>query len=334
MAVLALNQQQRLTGNQFVATFTGVGYEDQLVISVGGNDVVFGDDSNLPFLRPHSRTNSEFRVLVLTDLVPSDVKAFSFQIHASVPFTRAWLLNDSMGSENYQNYATTIEAGKTVELLEFLRADSGWSIRTKNQAIGEVAPVIGEGYPEHLRELIPTARGLNPGGWSYVEAFVEVNEVTTPNLLSPLYLDVLTATQAIAATVKLAPIQLDYATFGSASVPMETRIDEAHRAQVKALTTASYSSTKPTVEQLLSKVDALKPGGVLVAYVNTIGGFDKDALIAQLEAREATLLLLAMRTVFGGVPNLGGSQRLRGFAVADLANPTARSVVELLRSNS
>jgi hypothetical protein len=334
MAVLALNQQQRLTGNQFVATFTGVGYEDQLVISVGGNDVVFGDDANLPFLRSHSRTNSEFRLLVLTDLVPSDVKAFSFQIHASVPFTRAWLLNDSMGTENYQNYATTIEAGKTVELLEFLRDDSGWSIRTKNQAIGEVAPVIGEGYPEHLRELIPAARGLNPGGWSYVEAFVEVNEVTTPNLLSPLYLDVLTATQAIATTVKLAPIQVDYATFGSTLVPMETRIDEAHRAQVKALTTAGYSSTKPTVEQLLSKVDALKPGGVLIAYVNTIGGFDKDALIAQLEAREATLLLLAMRSVFGGVPNLGGSSRLRGFAVADLANPTARSVVELLRSNS
>lgn len=334
MPVLALNQQQPLVGTQFVATFTGVSLEDQLLISIGGEDVVFGEQAGLPFLRMHSRTATELRVLVLTDEVPADVQGFSFQIHAAMTFERAWVLTGNGNNENFQNYETEIQAGKTLELLEFGRLGEGWFIRTKNQAIGEVPlPASQSMYPEHLRELALAARGLSAPGWSQVHAFVEVNEISLPLLPTQLYLDTLSAAQAIAASTKLAPMTVAYGNFGEVSVSVETKVDEAHRAQVKAIAAAGYSSDKPSAEQLRVRIAELAPGSVLVALVTTLGGFDVEGTLELLEARDAHLLLLAVRPVaFGIVPNLGGSQRLQGFAVANLPAPSPRSVVELLRS--
>ena len=335
MAVLALNQKQKLNGSQFVATFTGVGYDDELIVSFGGNDVVFNESSNLPYLRSQSRTNAEARVLVLTDLVPEGVDAFSFRIHAAYPTARAWILNDATG-ETYQNYATIIEIGKTVELLEFTRGVDGWLISTKNVAIGEVPlPAEQSQYPEHIRDLALASRGINPGGWKHVKGFVEVNEISQPNLLAQLYLDSLTAMQGLAASVKLSPLTIAYGEFGETSVALEARVDEAHRAQVKALTAAGYASASPTAEQLRKQIVQLAQGGVLVALVNTVGGFDVDSMAELLEERDCTLLLLAMRNVpLGIVPRFDDNSRLRGFAVANIAGPSARSVLDALRSKN
>jgi hypothetical protein len=331
MAVLALNQQQKLNGNQFVATFTGVGYDDELIVSFGGNDVVFNESSNLPYLRPQSRTNTEARVLVLTGLVPEGVDAFSFRIHAAYPTARAWILNDATG-ETYQNYATIIEIGKTVELLEFTRGCDGWLISTKYLAIGEVPlPAEQSQYPEHIRDLAIASRGINPGGWKHVQGFVEVNEITQPNLLSQLYLDSLAAMQGLAASVKLSPLTVTYGEFGETSVAIEARVDEAHRAQVKALTASGYASATPTADQLRTQIARLAPGGVLVALVNTLGGFDVASTLETLEAKDSTLLLLSMRKEIFGVPTYGGSMRVRAFDIAELGTPGAKSVVDALR---
>jgi hypothetical protein len=124
-----------------------------------------------------------------------------------------------------------------------------------------------------------------------------------------------------------------YGTFGEVAVPVETRVDEAHRAQLKILAAASYSSSQSSVEQLRGRVESLAPGSALVALVTTIGGFDLGSTVELLEKRDAHLILLAMRSVaFGIVPELGGSERLQGFAVANIGAPTPKSVVELLRS--
>jgi hypothetical protein len=302
-----------------------------LIVSFGGNDVVFNDSSNLSYLRSQSRTNAEARVLVLTDLVPDGVDAFSFRIHAAYPTARAWILNDANG-ETYQNYATIIEIGKTVELLEFTRGVDGWFISTKNVAIGEVPlPAEQSMYPEHIRDLAVAARGLNPGGWKQVQAFVEVNEITQPNLLSQLYLDALAAVQGLAASVKLSPLTVTYGEYGDTSVAIDARVDEAHRAQVKALTAAGYASATPTADQLRSQIARLAPGGVLVALVNTLGGFDVSGTLETLESKDATLLLLAMRKEIFGVPTYGASIRMRAYDIAQLSAPSARSVLESLR---
>jgi hypothetical protein len=334
MPVLALNQQQPLGETQFVATFTGLALDDSLVVSVAGEDIVFRDASTLPFVRVHSRTSAELRVLVLTDLVPAELDGFSFQVRAASTADRAWILNGS-SNENYQNYGIRVEAGKTLELLEFGRLADGWFIRTKNQAIGEQPlPPEHSRFPEHLRELALAARGVNTGAWSQVHAFVEVNEVSMPHLSSQLYLDTLAATQAIAASAKVPSLTISYGAFGEVAVPVENRVDEAHRAQLKTLAADGYSSGKPSVEQLRGRVEQLAPGGVLMALVTTIGGFDKEGMLELLEKRDAHLILLAMRSVFGSVPALGGSERLQGFAVANLDSPTPRSVVDLLRSKN
>lgn len=335
MPVLALNQQQPLVGKQFVATFTGLALDDSLVVSVAGEDIVFTEASNLPYLRVQSRTSVELRVLILTDLAPAELDGFSFQIRAASTADRAWVLNGS-SNENFQNYGTPIEAGKTLELLEFGRLGDAWFIRTKNQAIGDV-PLSPDhsGFPEHLRELGLAARGVNTSGWSQVHAFVEVNEISLPLMGSQLYLDTLTAAQAVAAGTKVSSLSVAYGTFGDIAVAVESRVDEAHRVQLKALVAAGHSSGTPSSEQLRARVEQLAPGGVLVALVTTLGGFDVESTLELLEARDAHLLLLAMRPVaFGIVPNLGGSPRLQGFAVANLSTPTPRSVVELLRSKT
>ena len=335
MAVLALNQRQPLVGTQFVATFTGVAFDDALVVSFGGQEIVFNDSANLPFLSPQTRTGNELRLIVMTDRVPATVDSFSFQIHAANPFARAWVLNDPNSSESYQNYATTIESGKTLELLEFSREGEGWTIRNVNHTIGEKAlPPDHALYPEHLRDLALNARILNSGGWNSVSAFVEVNEISQPHLLSQLYLNSLASVQAIGAVVRPSALAITYGTFGEVSVDLDTRVDEAHRNQVKAITAAGYASAQPTVEQLRKRVESIQTGGVLFALVNTLGGFDVDEMVALLEARECTLMLLAMRSVpFGIVPNLGESNRLRGYAVANLSDPTPRAVVDLLKNN-
>ena len=332
MPVLALNQRQPLVGTQFVATFTGLALDDSLVVSVAGEDVVFTEASTLPFLRVQSRTSNEFQVLVLTELVPVALDGFSFQIRAASTADRAWILNGS-SNESFQNYSITVESGKTLELLEFGRLGDGWFIRTKNQAIGEqpLSPEHSQ-FPEHLRDLALAARGINTGAWNQLHAFVEVNEVTMPQLSSQLYLDTLAATQAIAASAKVTSLTISYGTFGEVAVPVENRVDEAHRAQLKSLAADGYSSGKSSVEQLRGRVEQLAPGGALVALVTTIGGFDKEGMLELLEKRDAHLILLAMRSVFGSVPDLGGSERLQGFAVANLQSPTPRSVVEFLRS--
>ena len=335
MAVLALNQRQRLVGTQFVATFNGVAFDDSLVIQIGDKDFVFGENTNLPFLSLQSRTASEIRLLILTDRVQEDVQAFSFQIRAANPFARAWVLNDPNSQESYQNYAATIDAGKTLELLEFSREGEGWAIRNVNHTIGDV-PLPPEQlmYPEHIRDLALAARGLNPGGWSAVQTFIEINEISMPNLLTQPYLNTLAAAQAISAGVRMGAMTIAYGGFGDGSVDVESRVDEIHRAQVKAITVAAHASSSPTVEQLRKRVEAMQTGGVLIALVNTVGGFDVDEMASLLEERECTLLLLAMRSVpFGIVPNLGESPRLRGFAVANLPEPTPRAVIELLRAN-
>ena len=332
MPVLALNQQQPLVGTQSVATFTGLALDDSLVVSVAGEDIVFNEASALPFLRVHSRTSTELRVLVLTDLVPAELDGFSFQVRAASTADRAWILNGS-SNESFQNYGITVEAGKTLELLEFGRLADGWFIRTKNQAIGE-QPLSPEHsrFPEHLRELALAARGVNTGAWNQVHAFVEVNENTMPHLASQLYLDTLAATQAIAASAKVTSLTITYGTFGGVAVTVENRVDEAHRAQLKTLAAEGYSSGESSVDQLRGRVEQLAPGGVLVALVTTVGGFDKEGMLELLEKRDAHLMLLAMRSVFGGLPELGGSERLQGFAVANIGAPTPKSVVELLRS--
>ena len=334
MPVLALNQQQPLVGTQFVATFTGVALEDALVVSYAGEDIVFSDAFPLPFLRPYSRTSAELRVLVLPEFAPADLDGFSFQIRAASTADRAWLLTGASNGESFQNYEITVEAGKTLEMLEFGRLADGWFIRTKNQAIGELPiPVEQSMFPEHLRELALASRGISTAAWTQVHAFVEVNEISMPLLPTQLYLDTIAATQAVAASTKLLPMSITYGAFGEVSVPVESRADEAHRAQLKALAAASYSSGVPSSEQLRGRVQQLAPGGVLVALVTTLGGFDIEGTLELLEARDAHLLLLAMRSVpFGIVPNLGASARLQGFAVANLPAPTPRSVVELLRS--
>lgn len=334
MPVLALNQQQPLVGTQFVATFIGLALEDALVVSVAGEDMLFGDSFPLPFLRLYSRSSTELRVLVLTEQIPVELAGFSFQVRAASSADRAWLLTGSSNGESFQNYEITIEAGKTLEMLEFGRLADGWFIRTKNQAIGEMPiPVEQSMFPEHLRELALASRGINTAAWSQVHAFVEVNEISMPLLPTQLYLDTLAATQAVAASTKLLPMSISYGTFGDVVVPVESRADEAHRAQLKALAAAGYTSAVPSSEQLRGRVQQMAPGGVLVALVTTLGGFDIESTLELLEARDAHLFLLAMRSVpFGIVPNLGDSPRLQGFAVANIGSPTPRSVVELLRS--
>jgi hypothetical protein len=336
MAVLALNQRQPLAGTQFVATFSGVAIDDVLVISLEDVDIVFDESANIPFLDLVSRTNGEVRVHVLTEKVQAEVNTFSFQIRASASLNRSWVLNNPNSQESYQVYATTISAGKTLELLEFSREGEGWAIRSANQTIGEVAPPADElVYPEHLRDLALASRGASAAGWGQVHAFVEVNETSMPHLGSQLYLDTLAATQAISASTKVAPLTISYGTFGDITVPLESRVDEAHRAQLKALTAASYASGTPSSEQLRGRVAQLAPGGALIAMVTTLGGFDIDGMLELLESRDAHLMLLSMRSVaFGIVPHLGGSSRLQGFAVANLESTTPRSVVELLRSKN
>jgi hypothetical protein len=334
MAVLALNQRQLLVGTQFVATFTGVAFDDALVVNIAGRDVVFNESAGLEFLSPQTRTSGEVRLLVLTDKVPSDVTAFSFQVHASNPASVAWVLNDPNSRESYQNYAAKIDAGKTLELLEFSREGEGWVIRNVNHTIGDIPlPPDQAMYAEHLRELALNARGLNAAGWSSVQAFVEVNEISQPHLLSQLYVNSLAAVQAIGAVVRPSALTIAYGTFGEASVEQDTRVDDAHRNQVKAIAAEGYASSKPTVEQLRKRVESMQSGGALIALVNTLGGFDVEEMVALLESRDCTLLLLAMRSVpFGIVPNLGESNRLRGFAVANLSDPTPRAVVDLLKT--
>jgi hypothetical protein len=161
MAVLALNQRQPLAGTQFVATFSGVAIDDVLVISLEDVDIVFDESANIPFLDLVSRTNGEVRVHVLTEKVQAEVNTFSFQIRASASLNRSWVLNNPNSQESYQVYATTISAGKTLELLEFSREGEGWAIRSANQTIGEVAPPADElVYPEHLRDLGLAHTGL------------------------------------------------------------------------------------------------------------------------------------------------------------------------------
>ncbi len=334
MAVLALNQRQSLNGDQFFADFKGVNLDDLLLVKLGSTELVFSENVDVPFLRWQHRFAGELRALVTLGEVPDELETFSFQVRAVGSTKASWTLHHPSSGEMYQNYDSTIEAGKTLELLEFTRSGNSWVICTKNQTIGDVPlPEEQSRYPEHLRDLAMASSSLNPGDWSSVRLFIEVNENSVGNLPTQLYLDTITAVQAISARVKLAPMEVTYAKFGTNPVAIEDRIEEHHRLQLKLIAANGYNSSMPTTDQLSERVDSLPSGGVLFALVNTIGGFDVPGMLERLETKGAYLYLLAMRPVaFGIVPDLGGSPRLKGFAVADLANHSPRSVVELLRS--
>jgi hypothetical protein len=334
MAVVAVNQQQFVNASQFVATFTGVAFDDALLVCFpDGTNIVFNSANSPEFLKSLPGSGTEVRMVISLDKVPEHVAEFSFQIRAANSFARAWTLADPSGSENYQNYATPIDSGKTSELLEFGRVGERWFVRTKNEAIGETPlPAEQSMYPEHLRELALAARWVASPEWKNVEAFVEVNEVVASTLGTQLYLDTLSAIQAIAAAVKLRPLKVQYAKFGASSVDPEHRVDESHRQQVKALLAEGYASSQPTVEQLRSRIETLTPGTVLFAMVSTLGGFEVSQWLELLEQKDCTLVLVAMRNVpLGIVPNLGGSQRLRGYATANLADSTPRKIIDSLK---
>ena len=336
MAVIALNQQQHLNATAFIATFTGVAFDDAVLLCVPGFDDLPLSEATAPgFLRWLSRTGSELRLVVSLDQVPSEYSGFSFQVKAASDFARAWILTDSTGAENYQNYATPIEAGKTLELLEFGLDAGRWFIRTRNQAIGELPlPPEQSMYPEHVREIALAARTVVKADWSSVQAFVEVNEVVLGTLHTQLYLDTLAAVQGVAAAVKLRPMTIHYGEFGSIDVSPDNRVDELHRTELKAITAAGYASTKPTVEQLQTLIEKLPAGTTLVALVSTLGGFNRDHWLELLEKRGCNLMLLAMRSVpFGGlVPDFGGTSRLAGYAIANLSEATPKRILEALKS--
>lgn len=336
MAVLAINQRQFLNGNHFFADFKGLNLDDLLLVKVGADEIVFGESSDVPYLRWQHRFPGELRALVTLDDVPQSLDKFSFQVKASNKTKASWTLHHPSSGEIYQNYDSAIESGKTLELLEFSRDTDGWVICTKNQTIGDVPlPEEQSRYPEHLRELAIASSSLNPGDWSYVRLFVEVNENSLENLTTAMYLDTMAAVQAIGARIKLAPLEVTYAKFRTTSVEVEDRIEELHKAQVKSLVANGYASAMPTSDQLKEVAAKLPAGSVLFALVNTIGGFDVAGMVELLEAKGAYLYLLAMRKVaFGIVPDLGGSHRLKGFAVADLPDITPRSVIGLIRSES
>lgn len=335
MAVVAVNQQQLVRATQFIATFTGIAFEDDLLVCVDGQDgVSFGPNLALPFLTPRDAAGKERRLVISLDKVPAEVNGFSFQVHAAHSNNRAWTLTDATGAENYQNYETLIEAGKTAELLEFGRIGEQWFVSTKNEAIGELPlPPDHSMFPEHLRELALAARAVNPGTWRSVEVFVETNELVLPALGGELYREALVAAQGLAAAIKLEPLKVRYGSFGQLAVEPKDRIAEPHRQQLKELGAAAFTATAPTVATLRKTIEALPAGTTLVALMTTVGGFDVPDWLELLEQRECTLIVLVMRSVpLGILPDLGNSPRLRAVAAANLPEQNAKRILESLRS--